>query len=278
LLTCQRFFEVWPKPYFWTFTFRDVMPDDWYPQHWHRFIVHLNNLHGGHIMGVRVVELHEEHGLHYHAILNMRISIHLVNRIARKYGIGRVGVEECNFGAAEYLVPYLNPRDGAKITKGMRQWGTIGGFKGTKTCDIEIDSPFHRNMRLLNSGGKVGFKICNEVFRFSAKYGDFHEWPVAVRDYGRALARYSDQSQNRAMVLFFQRKLDDRDLRMANTLVVAKTGCRTYFLDYSKRYTHGLKDESFDSDAKFLAKHPYPCHTMRSQSENSQAPGGSYAA
>jgi len=227
LLTCQKLFAHFPRPYFWTFTFTNVMPDWWYPKHWNAFVKDLQNLHGGMVCGVRVIEPHEQHGLHYHAILNVRVSIHLVLRIAKKYGIGRVSVEPCNYGAAQYLVPYLKPTSETKLSEGMRRWGCIGGFIGVKTNAIEVNSPFHRNMALLNKGKKVGFKICHEVFRFSKLYGDLRGMPLQVRNYLRAI---SLENCDRGTALFFQRKLPVKVQAVASEHIVTPPGMKKYYL------------------------------------------------
>lgn len=223
LLTCEKLFDTWPHPYFWTFTFRKVYPDWYYPNAWAAFTTELGNLHGGMLMGVRVIEPHETHGLHYHAIINLRVSCHLVNRVAKRFGLGRVSVERCNMGAAHYLVPYLNKTQ--PLAKGMRRWGTIGGFKGVNTNAIVVDSPFQRNMTLLNQGRKVGYKICNEVYKFTMLLGEFKDWPKSVKEYGRVIA---NPNVDRSSVCWFQRSLPPKLRKVADEHVATKPGNKVY--------------------------------------------------
>jgi len=184
ILSCERLFDCYPKCYFWTFTFVDCMPDWWYPKHWSRFVRDLSDLYGGCLFGMKVLEPHTEHGLHYHAILNRRVSVHLVRRIGKRYGIGRVQVKRADMGSAYYLAKYLSK--GGAIHKGMHRWNTVGGFVGVKCKNIEIDSPYHRTMKKLCFGQKVGFGVASQIFRFSRLHGDFEDWPKGCRDYASA--------------------------------------------------------------------------------------------
>jgi len=176
VLTCEKLFDTFPKLYFWTFTFKTVMPDWRYSYAWAAFIRDLQNLHGQMILGVKCIEVHPGgHGLHYHAILNVRVNAHIVRRIGKRYGIGRVHVRTCNIGAAYYLVPYLRKEDG--LSKGIRRWSTVGGFVGVKKRDIEVDSPYQRNMQRLSGGRKVGFALATTIYRITQTWGDLESWP-----------------------------------------------------------------------------------------------------
>lgn len=175
IMTAQTMFETWDKIYFWTFTFKDVWPDWWYPPAWNRFITELRNCHAGQLMGLRVVESFD-HGLHYHALLNIRVSVHLVRRIGKKYGIGWVDVRRCDEGAAFYLAKYLGKHTGT-LTKGMRRWGTIGGMPKVRKNDIEVDSSFHRNMKKIGQGTKLSWTMTTQVYRTSRLHGDLRQWP-----------------------------------------------------------------------------------------------------
>lgn len=176
MMTCQKFFDIYPHPYFWTFTFVSVMPDWYYSQCWANFIRDLQNVYGQMILGVKVLEVHPGgHGLHYHAILNKRISVHFVRRIGKKYGVGIVQVKKCDIGAANYLVPYLKKEDG--LSKGIRRWGTVGGFVGVKFKDVEVDTPFQRNMTHITKGKKVSFPLACQIYRSSQVWSDLSAWP-----------------------------------------------------------------------------------------------------
>lgn len=164
LFSADRLFSEEPKVYFWTFTWAKPMPDWYYANCWARFIRDLSNLYGGTLRGLKVVELHKEHGVHYHCLLNKRIWVGEVRRLAKRYGIGRVDVEEADFGGAMYLASYITPRE--KLFAGCSRWGTIGGFKGCRVKDVEIDSSFHRRMKRAQDvlGPKVPWLLSQLLF------------------------------------------------------------------------------------------------------------------
>lgn len=147
--SAEKLFEQNSHVYFWTFTCKSVHPDWFYGSIWHRFIDDLQNLYGGTLKGIKVIELHENHGIHWHALLNKRIWAGEVRRLGSRYGIGRIHVKRADTGAIEYLCKYLTKQcktDKVLYAK-VHRWSTVGGFKGTRKQDIEIDSPFHRRVK-----------------------------------------------------------------------------------------------------------------------------------
>jgi hypothetical protein len=180
----DRMFEVFDKVYFWTLTWPTVQPDWRYPIAYDMFMKELQHRHGGLIQGLRVVEVHEGgHGLHYHLLVSMRIGVRLLRAIAKKYGIGRVQVTQCNhINQGKYLAKYLS-KGGSPLTKGMRRWGTIGGFVSSKKNDIVCDSIFTRNMGVVFGGLKVTPYETSYVFGMSMKYGEAKEWPMNSHKY-----------------------------------------------------------------------------------------------
>lgn len=104
----------------------------------------LSDAYGGGLRGVRVIECHKEHGVHYHALVNQRIPVWLVRRWAKRCGIGRVQVKKANSGSIDYLAKYLSKQwqqeNGS--FKGQTRWGTIGGFRGVKVRDVEVCSRY----------------------------------------------------------------------------------------------------------------------------------------
>jgi hypothetical protein len=181
IMSARKFFSTRRVVYFWTFTFKRVMPDWWYPVAWKRFCTDLHNHYHGFCQGLRVIEIHPGgHGLHYHAILDARLSVHIVRRFGNRVGMGRVQVEVATVGAAEYLAKYLAKRN--FLTKGMRKWGTIGGFKAVKARDVVIDSCYHRNQRLLGQGRQMTYEVSTWIFQQSILWGDWADWPNAVRE------------------------------------------------------------------------------------------------
>lgn len=141
ILSAQRLFDIGEKVYFWTFTFTEVHHDWHYPMRWKGFITEIGHIYGGYICGLRVLEAHKEHGLHYHALINRRIAIQFVLRIGKKHGIGRVDVfGPVKMSSAFYLAKYLTKR-GPKLF-GVHRWGTIGCFRHVRVHDVQIITPY----------------------------------------------------------------------------------------------------------------------------------------
>jgi len=186
-----RLFDEYNKVYFWTFTFKRVYDESDYAWRWTAFVKAIEYAHGnrrgrGKLFGLRVVEPHESHGLHYHALLNFRLSVHIVRRVGARFGLGIIDVVRCeDTGIGLYLAKYLckSSRWGSRV----RSWGTIGGFLACRCKDVEIDSPFHRCMRALVPGQKVDFKSASVVMGLSKLHGDFSYWPLGAQIQTRGL-------------------------------------------------------------------------------------------
>lgn len=144
LLTAERLFTKKDKVYFWTFTFYTIK-SDWEGSHlFSKFLHHLRNTLGGDWGGVRVVELHREHGVHYHALINRRLAVDIVRRIAKCYAIGRIFVEKADLDSTTYLSKYLTKqRQGPKTKSGRnaRRWAAFGPIDKTRISDLINDSP-----------------------------------------------------------------------------------------------------------------------------------------
>ncbi|MBI3417228.1 MAG: hypothetical protein HY043_18210 [Verrucomicrobia bacterium] len=148
-LSAGKFFAETRRIYFWTFTVKRVLADWHYAQLWARFVRELEDVYGGTVQGVKVVELHKSHGIHWHALLNRRIDVREVRRIGAQFGIGRVHVKLANHGSISYLAKYVSKqfKRSQKLHAHCARWGTVGGFRGVRVQDIEVDSVFHRAVR-----------------------------------------------------------------------------------------------------------------------------------
>src|SRR5213079_149113 len=90
--TVRKMLRQSPKVYFWTFTFREVHSLKTAMQLWNQFLTLLKrNLR---FRGVRVLELHEEHGCHFHVITNRRFPIRRILSMCERYGFGRIDVRD----------------------------------------------------------------------------------------------------------------------------------------------------------------------------------------
>jgi hypothetical protein len=134
------------KLYFWTFTYRDVHSLKIAMRLWNEFLTILKRKLG--FRGVRVLELHDEHGVHFHVITNKRYKIRPILAIGERYGFGRTHVEWIRdvAGGIAYLCKYLSKPRSACL-KGVRLWAAFGEVARTRVCDIVVDSPFVRILR-----------------------------------------------------------------------------------------------------------------------------------
>ena len=144
--TVRKMEQTGAKLFFWTFTYRDVHSLTIAMRLWNEFLTILKRKMG--FRGVRVLELHDEHGVHFHVITNKRYKIRAILTIGARYGFGRTNVQwvrDVGAGIA-YLCKYLSkPR--AMCLKGVRLWAAFGDIERTRVCDIIVDSPFVRILR-----------------------------------------------------------------------------------------------------------------------------------
>jgi hypothetical protein len=135
------------------------------------------------LQGLRVTELHASHGVHFHAIINTRVPITEMNRLARRHGFGRMSVKEADRSSVTYLSKYLTKSFMADNPSfaGRRRWGPIGGFKGTKCKDLKYDTEFHRNKKKLFSGRQISFQQIKTLAWFSDSFGEFDNWPLVIK-------------------------------------------------------------------------------------------------
>jgi len=108
--------------------------------------------------GVRVLELHEKHGCHFHVITNKRYAIRKIQEFKERYGFGRIDVREARdtSTAIRYLCKYLvKPRPGCLRRAWL--WSAFGDIERTRVRDIVTDTPMRvsRPSRTcwLNGGG-----------------------------------------------------------------------------------------------------------------------------
>lgn len=172
----QKLFEDHPQLYFWTVTFSTLHADWECAALFRSFLNHLREVMGRTGWGgVRVSELHQEHGVHYHLLVTERLAADLVRRVGRCHGIGWVKVKMVYDikGAIDYLIKYLHKqKEGPKtqprrkITTAVwsigfanallivasdyerqrngRRWASFGDIRRTRVKDVECDSPMWR--------------------------------------------------------------------------------------------------------------------------------------
>ena len=135
-----------PKLYFWTFTFQEVHSLKKAMGLWNQFLTLLKRKLG--FRGVRVLELHDEHGCHFHVITNRRYPIREIQMFKQRYGFGRMDVRRVRDPAiaVKYLCKYLSKRR-ARCLKGARLWSAFGRIDRTRVKDIVVDTPMSRLLR-----------------------------------------------------------------------------------------------------------------------------------
>ena len=144
--TVRKMLRQNPKLYFWTFTFREVHSLQTAMKFWNQFLTLLKRKLE--FRGVRVVELHAEHGCHFHVITNRRYSIRKIQTFKERYGFGRIDVRQVQDPAVaiRYLCKYLSKRR-AGCLKRVRLWSAFGRIERTRVRDVVIDTPMGRLVR-----------------------------------------------------------------------------------------------------------------------------------
>jgi hypothetical protein len=135
----QRLFEESKTGvYFWTSTFREVLTVKQASRRWSVFAKDLVRDLG--VFGVRVYELHDEHGLHIHWLVDRFLPVELVRRIAERHGLGRIHAKRCGKWVGDYLAKYLSKEVRAGCLKGKRLWAGFGNAAWCRVKDINVRS------------------------------------------------------------------------------------------------------------------------------------------
>lgn len=148
----RMFEESTSGVYFWTSTFEKVLTVKEASQRWSAFSKEIVRELG--VFGVRVYELHDEHGLHIHWLVNRFLPVEVVRRIAERHGFGRIHVERCGKWVADYLAKYLSKQVRATCLKGKRLWACFGDFHWGRVKDIAVRSWLGDEYRRLRGGAE----------------------------------------------------------------------------------------------------------------------------
>lgn len=99
------------------------------------------------LQGIRVFELHEEHGLHVHLVTNQFIDVNRARVLAEKAGWGRIHVKRVPAERVGYLAKYLR-KQRPECLKRWRLWAGFGqGWERTKVKDVIRETLFSRIYR-----------------------------------------------------------------------------------------------------------------------------------
>lgn len=186
LFSVQRLWAETGEMYLWTFTFREVPEsDDWALDQWVAACKKgARDFRGIH--GLRVIELHKLHGIHFHLLLNKRFPIERMLRIFWPFGFGRIGVVKCgSCGAGNYLAKYLAKQHRDKCFLGRRRrWGAFGGFRNCRCSDVEFGGVFSEN-KWIFAGARFGSQSQRAraywALMGASMFGHVGEWPNSVK-------------------------------------------------------------------------------------------------
>jgi hypothetical protein len=132
--------------FMWTFTFKDVLNVKDTRKKWNYLLTLLLRAWPM-LQGVRVFELHEEHGLHVHLVTNSFIDVNHARVLAEKAGWGRIHVKRIPAGRVGYLAKYLS-KERPECLKRWRLWAGFGkSWEWTKVNDVVSESAFSQIYR-----------------------------------------------------------------------------------------------------------------------------------
>jgi hypothetical protein len=126
---------------------------------------------------IRVYELHDEHGLHIHWLVDRFLPVQVVRRIAKRHGFGRIHAKRCGKWVGDYLAKYLSKEVRAACLKGKRLWAGFGNATWCRVKDINVRSWLGEEYRRIR-GGAVGitrsqsYQILQEALRKYARWVD----------------------------------------------------------------------------------------------------------
>src|SRR5207248_10363067 len=84
--------DAWKtRLYLWTFTFKELLAVRETRKRWNHLLTLLLR-EWPNLQGLRVFELHEEHGLHVHVVTNQFIDVNRARELAIQAGWGRIHV------------------------------------------------------------------------------------------------------------------------------------------------------------------------------------------
>jgi hypothetical protein len=133
------------KLYMWTFTFAAVLDVKATRKKWNHLLTLLKR-RWPKLAGLRVFELHKNHGLHVHLVTNRWIDVNVARELALLAGWGRIHVMRIPPERASYLAKYLS-KERPECLKGWRLWAGFGDWDWTKVKDVVFDSLFCRIYR-----------------------------------------------------------------------------------------------------------------------------------
>lgn len=151
-LSCDHLAEQ-GRLYMWTFTFAEVLDIKATRKRWNHLLT-LIRRKWPEACGLRVFELHREHGLHVHLVTNKRIDVNECRLLSKRSGWGRIHVTRIPKDRAKYLAKYLS-KERPPAFKRWRLWAGFGKtWDWTKVSHIQVESLY----ATVSRGLRVAFR------------------------------------------------------------------------------------------------------------------------
>ena len=132
--------------YLWTFTFAELLGVKETRKRWNHLLTLLLRAWPN-LQGLRVFELHKEHGLHVHLVTNQFIDVNRARELAAQAGWGRIHVARMPSEHAGYLAKYLSKERPECLVR-WRLWAGFGGsWEWTKVKDVIRETLFSQIYR-----------------------------------------------------------------------------------------------------------------------------------
>jgi len=180
--------------YFWTFTFKEKLDLKDTRKRWNHLLT-LMRREWPEACGLRVFELHEEHGLHVHLLTDNRIDVNRCRSLALRSGWGRIHVERIPKEKAGYLAKYLSKKRPNGL-KGWRLWAAFGEkWEHSKVKNLEMQSLHSRVYRGLKEAfrwqGNRDFRERARIVAAVIRQTVLHGWTPGLGPERREYAQCS---------------------------------------------------------------------------------------
>jgi hypothetical protein len=127
--------------FLWTFTFKELLAVKETRKRWNHLLTLLLRAWPS-LKGLRVFELHEEHGLHVHVVTNQFIDVNRARELATQAGWGRIHVTRMPKEHAGYLAKYLS-KERPECLYRWRLWAGFGrSWEWTRVKDVLRENLF----------------------------------------------------------------------------------------------------------------------------------------
>jgi hypothetical protein len=175
--------------YLWTFTFKDLLAVKETRKRWNHLLTLLLRTWPN-LQGLRVFELHKEHGLHVHLLTNQFIDVNRARELANHAGWGRIHVVRMPSEHVGYLAKYLS-KERPECLHRWRLWAGFGaGWEWTKVKDVIRETLFSQIYRACkewqNWSGRGQFFQRMELVRRMLILTIEHGWEVGCGPGGAA--------------------------------------------------------------------------------------------